>query len=67
MNDARNDEQQQFLEWAFRWGVPAFAWAFLFAFFAFADSVSTREPREMAHAAPAVASVAGDCLDPAPR
>ena len=66
MNDARDDEQQM-LEWAFRWGVPAFAWAFMFAFFAFADSVSTREPREMAQAAPALSSVAGDCLNPAPR
>ena len=66
MNNARNDEQQV-IEWAFRWGVPAFAWAFTFAFFAFADSVSPREPREMANAAPAVASVARDCLHPAPR
>ena len=66
MNNARNDGQQV-IEWAFRWGVPAFAWAFMFAFFAFADSVSTREGREMAHAAPAVASVAGDCLNPAQR
>ena len=66
MNNARNDGQQV-IEWAFRWGAPAFAWAFMFAFFAFADSVSTREGREMAHAAPAVASVAGDCLNPAPR
>jgi len=66
MNNARNDGQQV-IEWAFRWGVPAFAWPFMFAFFAFADSVSTREGREMAHAAPAVASVAGDCLNPAPR
>ena len=67
MNDAKGDEQQQFLEWAFRWGVPAFAWAFMFAFFAFADSVSSRESREMAHAAPAMPSVAGDRLNPAPR
>jgi hypothetical protein len=66
MNDATND-RQRVLEWAFRWGVPAFAWAFMFAFFAFADSVSTHAPRELAQAAPAAASVAGDCLDAAPR
>ena len=61
MNDARNDEQQQFLEWAFRWGVPAVAWGLVFAFFAFADSVSTQEPPERAHRRPAVPSIAGDC------
>jgi len=53
--------EQRVLEWTFRRGVPAFAWAIVFAFFAFADSVSTREPREIAHVAPAMPSLADEC------
>jgi hypothetical protein len=65
--NSTKDDEQQVLEWAFRWGVPALAWTIVFAFFGFADSVSTREPRDMAHGAPAAPLIAGDCLNPAPR
>lgn len=66
MSSASYDERQV-LEWTFRWGVPTFAWALVFTFFAFADSVSTHEPSQVAHAAPAASMVAGDCVHSAPR
>jgi hypothetical protein len=43
MNHTEKDDSRT-IEWSFRVGIPVLAWVAVFAFFAFADSVSPHEP-----------------------
>ena len=53
-------EELETIEWYVRYGIPALAWAAMFAFFAFAGSVSRDESTPMADAAPALRLMADE-------